>query len=137
MTANEYSATASLQVTTSAQVAYAASCGNGGYAASYVVLGAPATPGTEPFISPDLGADAAPQKDGYNFFLQGASGATAGPPDCQGRPTVSSWYATAIPQTFGSTGTRAFAANDRDGVWESTSRTPPAEPFGPPASRVR
>ena len=40
MTGNETSAIASLKVTTSSQVAYSSSCGQNGYATSYVVLGA-------------------------------------------------------------------------------------------------
>jgi len=42
-------------VTTSSQVAYSSACGNGGYAATYVVLGTPVAAGTEGFISADLG----------------------------------------------------------------------------------
>jgi len=136
MSANEAAATASLEVTSSAQVVFAASCGNGGYAPSYLVLGAPVA-GSEPFIAGDLGASATPQKSGYNFSLQPGSGSQPGPMDCNGRPTVSAWYATAVPQTFQSTGMRAFAASDRDGVWQNRGREAPAEPFGPPSERVR
>ncbi len=55
MTGNETSAIASLKVTTSSQVAYSASCGSGGYAATYAVLGTPPVGTTEAFISQDLG----------------------------------------------------------------------------------
>src|ERR1700748_1653621 len=55
MTGNETSAIASLKVTTSSQVAYSAACGNGAYAATYVVLGTPPNPGGQGFISADLG----------------------------------------------------------------------------------
>jgi prepilin-type N-terminal cleavage/methylation domain-containing protein len=61
MTGNETSAIASLKVTTSSQVAYSAACGNGAYAATYVVLGTGPVPGTEGFISADLGSVVAPQ----------------------------------------------------------------------------
>src|SRR4026208_113145 len=55
MTGNETSALSSLKVATSSQVAYSASCGNGAYAATFVILGtAPA--GSQAFISADLGA---------------------------------------------------------------------------------
>jgi hypothetical protein len=136
MTGNEVAAAAVLNDTTIAQVAYLKSCGNGGYATSYVVLGTP-VPGTEPFVSQELGGSAMPQKSGYSFSLQAGAESQPGPMDCMGRPTVTSWYATASPQSFGSTGTRTFAANDRDGVWESRDRVPPAEPFRRPATRVR
>ena len=69
MTGNETSAIASLKVTTSSQVAYSASCGNGAYAATFVVLGTAPAPGGEGFISADLGSSATPQKSGYNFTL--------------------------------------------------------------------
>ena len=41
MTGNETSAIASLRVTSASQIAYSAACGNGGYAASYLILGDP------------------------------------------------------------------------------------------------
>src|SRR5438034_11589485 len=66
MTGNETSAIASLKVTTSSQVAYSAACGNGAYAASFVVLGTAPAPGGEGFISADLGSSTTPQKSGYN-----------------------------------------------------------------------
>src|SRR5881392_2874679 len=79
MTGNETSAIASLKVTTSSQVAYSASCGNGAYAATYVILGTAPAPGVEGFISKDLGSVAAPQKSGYNFTLGAGTGSSAGP----------------------------------------------------------
>ena len=94
MTGNETSAIASLKVTTSSQVAYSAACGNGAYAATYVILGTPPAPGGEGFISADLGSVAAPQKSGYNFTLT-AGAAAAGPNDCLARATNSGYYATA------------------------------------------
>ena len=128
MTGNETSAIASLKVTTSSQVAYSASCGNGAYAATFVVLGTPPTPGGQGFISADLGSAVAPQKSGYNFTM-GAGASAAGPNDCLARATNSGYYATAVPQTFGSTGTRAFAVNSGNTIWQSTTVAPPAEPF--------
>src|SRR5204863_9474451 len=62
MTGNETSAIASLKVTTSSQVAYSSSCGQNGYATSYVVLGTPAPGTAQAFISADLGSVVAPQK---------------------------------------------------------------------------
>ncbi len=67
MTGNETSAIASLRVTSSSQIAYSAVCGNGAYAATYVVLGTGPVPGTEGYISADLGTVPHPQKSGYNF----------------------------------------------------------------------
>ena len=139
MTGNETSAIASLKVTTSAQVAYSASCGKGGYAATYVILGTPVVAGSEPFISADLGSVLAPQKSGYNFTLGAGAGNSVGPTDClaAANPTNSTYYATAIPQTFGSTGTRSFAVNAGNTIWQVNTAAAPAEPFAAPATPIQ
>jgi prepilin-type N-terminal cleavage/methylation domain-containing protein len=128
MNGNETSAIASLKVTTTAQVAYTVACGNGGYATSYTILGTPIVAGSEPFISEDLGQSAAPRKSGYNFAMT-AGVAGPGPTDCKGRPTNAGYYATAIPEKFGSTGSRSFAVDVGNTIWQSTVAAPPAEPF--------
>ncbi len=133
MTGNETSAIASLKVTTSSQVAYTASCGNGGYATTFVVLGTPIVAGSEAFISADLGGSATPQKSGYNFTMT-AGAAAAGPNDCLARGTNSGYYATGIPQTFGTTGTRSFAVNAGNTIWQSTTAAAPTEPFAASAT---
>ena len=137
MTGNEASAIASLKVTTSSQVAYSAACGNGAYAATFVVLGTAPAPGGEGFISKDLGSAVAPQKSGYNFTLAAGSGSGAGPADCNGTATITAYYATAIPQTNGTTGTRAFAVNAGNTIWQLTGGTAPTEPFGAPATPIQ
>src|SRR5262245_38593742 len=129
MTGNETSAIASLKVSTSSQVAYSASWGNGGYAASYAVLGTPPTGTTEAFISADLGHAAPVQKSGYTFTLGGGAGSVAGPNDGAGTATITAWLATAVPQTLGTTGTRGFAVNAGNTIWQNTAGTAPAEPF--------
>jgi len=134
MTGNETSAIASLKVTTSSQVAYTASCGNGGYAATYAVLGTPPAGMTEAFISADLGHAAPIQKSGYNFAMTASAGATPGPNDCNGTATNSAWLATALAQTFGTTGTRTFAVNTGNTIWQSSTSTAPGEPFTPSAT---
>jgi len=135
MTGNETSAIASLRVTASSQLAYSASCGSGGYATDYTVLGTPPAAGSGPFISADLGLSATPQKSGYNFTM-GAGAAAAGPNDCQGRPTNVGYYVTAVPQTYGTTGTRAFAVNAGNTVWQSSTATAPPEPFTATATEM-
>ena len=131
MTGNETSAMTSMRVTDEAQIAYSASCGNGGYAATYQVLGTPPAGTDSAFISADLGHAAPIQKSGYNFTLGPGAGSATGPNDCNGTATNTTWLATAVPQTFGSTGTRSFATNQSNTVWQSTTATPPAEPFTP------
>jgi prepilin-type N-terminal cleavage/methylation domain-containing protein len=128
MTGNETSAIASLKVTTSSQVMYSASCGNGGYASGYLVLGTPPVANTEAFISADLGGAAAPKKSGYDFTLID-TGVAPGPADCLGAATASAYYATAIPQSFGTTGTRSFAVNAGNTIWQNLTNAAPGEPF--------
>jgi len=137
MTGNETSAIASLKVTTSSQVAYSAACGNNGYAATYIVLGTPPAAGSEGFISADLGSVAAPQKSGYNFTLGPGAGSAAGPTDCNGTATISAYYATARPQSVGTTGTRSFAVNTGNAIWQLAGGTAPTEPFGAPATTIQ
>jgi prepilin-type N-terminal cleavage/methylation domain-containing protein len=129
MMGNETSAITSLKVTTTAQVAYSASWGNGGYAASYAVLGTPPTGTTEAFISADLGHAAPIFKNGYSFNLGPGAGSVAGPPDGSGTATITAYLATAVPQTFGTTGTRGFAVNAGNTIWQDTTGAAPTEPF--------
>jgi type IV pilus assembly protein PilA len=137
MTGNETSAIASLKVTTSSQVAYSAACGNGAYAATFVVLGTAPAPGGEGFISADLGSAVAPQKSGYNFTLGAGAGSGAGPTDCNGTATITAYYANAVPQTNGTTGTRSFGVNAGNTIWQLTGGTAPTEPFGAPATPIQ
>jgi prepilin-type N-terminal cleavage/methylation domain-containing protein len=137
MTSNETAALATLKVVTSSQVAYSASCGRNGNAMSFVVLGTPAPGTTDGFISADLGAALAPQKTGYSYTLGPGAGAVPGPVDCNGTATQTSYYATAMPLTFGITGSRSFATNQGNVIWKVYAAAAPTEPFGPPASPVQ
>ena len=126
---NETSAIASLKLTSLSQVTYSASCGRGGFASSYLVLGTPPAPGAADFISRDLGQSATPQKSGYNFAMTGRPGSLPGPSDCNGTATVSGWYATAVPQTIGTTGNRGFAVDTNNTIWQDTAGVAPITPF--------
>jgi prepilin-type N-terminal cleavage/methylation domain-containing protein len=126
---NETSAIASLKLTSLSEVTYAATCGRGGFASSYLVLGTPPSPGTAEFISRDLGQSATPAKSGYDFALTPSSGATAGPTDCNGTATTTGWYATGTPFTFGVTGNRGFAVDTGNAIWQDTTGAPPGTPF--------
>ena len=129
MTGNETSAIASLKVTTSSQVAYSAACGNGAYAQTYIILGTPLVANSEAFISADLGLSATPAKSGYNFAMVAGAAGVSATMDCLNRATNAGYYATAGPQAFGTTGTRAFAVNAGNTIWQSTTAALPAEPF--------
>jgi prepilin-type N-terminal cleavage/methylation domain-containing protein len=128
MVGNESSAIGSLRVTATSQIAYSATCGNGGYASTFVILGTPIGGAGQAFISDDLGKSAAPKKAGYDFALNaGIYG--AGPRDCQGTPTVAGYYASATPQSYGQTGARAFAVARDGSIWQHIGALPPTEPF--------
>jgi type IV pilus assembly protein PilA len=111
MSGNEASAIGSLRAINSAQVSYAASCGQGGFATSLTILGAPCGAGaTQGYISPDLnptitGSDPV-KKSGYDITLAGTG--NAGPADGNGLPTMSDYLATAVPTTLHTTGERGF-----------------------------
>lgn len=134
---NEVSAASSLMAISKSQVLYSVSCGGGAYASSLTTLGTP-SPGTnESFLGPDLTSSATPSKAGYNFTMVAGAGASTGPNDCNGAATQTNFYATAVPQTFGSTGSRSFATNSSGTVWMNNTAVAPTEPFGPPATPYR
>jgi len=137
MTGNETSAIVSLKTTTVAQTAYSASCGSGGFASSYTILGTPPGGTGESFISADLGLSAAPSKSGYNFTLGAGAGSAAGPLDCNGTATISNYIATAVPLTFNTTGTRSFSVNASNTIWQLSGAAAPTEPFSAPAVPIQ
>jgi hypothetical protein len=122
MTGNETSAIASLRATSSAQVSYSASWGNGGYATSYTILGTAPTTGSEGFISPDLGAADTPTKSGYTFKIT-ATGADGPKDGGNTNTTTTAWMANGDPLTFGTTGTRHFVVGTGNTIWQDTSDT--------------
>lgn len=137
MTGNETSAIASLKAITVGEVSYSTTCGNGGYAGSLPVLYAPPGGAGEGYISPDLGQSATPMKSGYNFTLTAGAGSAAGPMDCNGTATVTSFYASAFPAAYGTTGTRSFATNASSSVWYLAGPASPTEPFTAPAAPIQ
>ncbi|HWB29036.1 MAG TPA: prepilin-type N-terminal cleavage/methylation domain-containing protein [Vicinamibacterales bacterium] len=122
MMGNEASAIASLRTTTSSQVSFSASWGNGGYAPDYETLGTvPAGSDASGFISSDLGHAGDVVKSGYLFVLQGTG---TGPEDGAGNPTSTAWTATADPVAFAKTGTRHFITGADNTIWQNTDDTP-------------
>jgi uncharacterized RDD family membrane protein YckC len=103
MSGNETSAIGSLRAINSAQRVYQQVCG--GYATDLLALSRPSQ-----FLAADLTTAETVTKSGYNITLMRHSKATAisnAPQGCEG--AVSSYVATAVPVTIGSTGTRYFA----------------------------
>jgi hypothetical protein len=114
-------------------VQYSAGCGNQGFAGAFSVLATPPPGQTESFISAEFN-QAAPIKAGYSFALAPGMGAAVGLNDCNGTATQTAYYATAVPQTFASTGGRSFATNQGNTIWQIAAAAAPTEPFGAPAT---
>ena len=124
---NEASAIGSTRAIVSAETDYWAL--NRGYSTTLVALGTPCVAGTAAFISPDLGTADPSIKSGYTFTLAAGAGGNVGPNDCRGTATNTAFYVTAVPQTLGTTGNRAFASNVNSALWQNTAGTAPPEPF--------
>jgi type IV pilus assembly protein PilA len=123
---NEASAIGSVRAIVSAQADYNGL--NRGYATDLADLAALCPGMTVPFISPDLSTNGT-VKSGYTFNLANGLGGVAGPNDCNGTATSTTFYASAAPQSLGTTGNRAFASNVGSAIWQDTSGAPPTEPF--------
>jgi type IV pilus assembly protein PilA len=130
---NEASAIGSLRAVTSAQADYFGL--NRGNAQALEALGALCPGMTVPFISPDL-ATTGVTKSGYIFTVGAGAGNAAGPNDCNGVATGTTFYASAVPQTAGTSGIRGFATNTASAIWQNADGTgaAPTEPFGAPAT---
>jgi type IV pilus assembly protein PilA len=126
MSGNEASAIGSIRAISSAEASYSAAAGKGGYADRLATLAVPCPSTTVAFISPDLATDPS-EKSGYRIALTAASGANAGPTDCNGTATTSNYYATAVPVSTGMTGHRGFASTGRGTIFFDPSGAAPTE----------
>ena len=134
LSANEAAAIGSLRAVNSSQQAYMASCGNGFFASTLVILADPALGGMG-FISPDLGAAVSVEKSGYVIVMAEGSEANNAPQDgCNPSGVAanlfSSYYASAQPLTAGSTGNRWFWTNSLGTIYASLSDDFDAEDVG-------
>src|SRR5512132_341675 len=97
---NEAAAIGSLRALNSAENSYASAAGKGGFSPTLTVL-ASACPGSSVgFISPDLSNDPS-IKSGYTITMAAATGSAPGPTDCNGKPTETAYYVTAVPVSAG------------------------------------
>jgi len=132
MSGNESSAIGSLRAVNSGEISYSSACGNNGYATAFATLGVPPPGGTQAFLSADMTSAVSPQKSGYNYTVAAGLGAGAGPNDCNGTATATTYYSTAVPVTPGTTGNRAFATNTAGAIWQDVAAggaAAPPEPF--------
>ena len=129
MSGNESSAIGSMRAINSGQATYASSAARGGYANDLTILGASCGGVGEGFISPDLGSAVTVAKSGYDVTLgAGATSVATGLNDCNAQPAFTGYYASAIPQTVGTTGQRGFATNQASTIYFLTTGAAPAEP---------
>jgi type IV pilus assembly protein PilA len=129
MSGNETSAIGGMRAINTAEVSYSAACGQGGYAVALPTLGTPPPGGNQAFLSNDLTGVAPVLKSGFTYTLAAGLGGAAGPVDCSGTPTNVTYYTTAFPTSFASTGNRSFASNSAGAIWQSITVAPPVEPF--------
>ena len=125
MSGNETSAIGALRSIGSAETAYASSAG-GGYAIALATLVLPCPNSSAGFISPDLSTDPT-AKSGYTIALAAGAGSSPGPNDCNGTPTETAFYSTAVPLSPGRSGVRSFASNAAGTIFFANSSTPPTE----------
>lgn len=125
MSGNEAAAIGSLRAVGSAEKVYSQQCSTGNaYAVSLVTLGT----GVPPFLSSELTSSDPAFKSGYVITLAaGAGAAAAAAANCPGAQTA--YYLSAVPTNLGTTGTRGFATNVQDAIWQDTTGAAPVEPF--------
>src|SRR5688500_15364813 len=116
MSGNEASAIGSIRTISSAQAAYASSCGGGGYDISGTAVGLGTAPvaGSPAFIPADLvTAFGGAPKSGYGFVNAGNGGVQVLADDicAAANATQTAFFATAAPATAGTTGVRFFATD--------------------------
>jgi prepilin-type N-terminal cleavage/methylation domain-containing protein len=122
MSGNEASGIGSMRTLSSAEAAYASSCGGGGYAISIADLAKAPAAGGPNFISSDLEAadtaGAAQPKSGYVFTIaqhpDGLANAVmlaADTCNVAAADTETEFFGNGDPDVFGSTGTRSFCVD--------------------------
>jgi type IV pilus assembly protein PilA len=123
---NEAAAVGSLRALNSAESSYAAAAGKGGFSPTLGTLAAGCPGSTAGFISPDLSTDPS-IKSGYIITMAPSASSTAGPVDCNGVPTETAYYATAVPVAAGLSGLRAFASSGAGTIFFDRTGVAPTE----------
>jgi type IV pilus assembly protein PilA len=133
MSGNEASAIGSMRAVNSAESTYASSCANGNYAVTLADLILPPALSNAGFVSPDLDPAMNPglaagdvSKSGYNVTV--GAGTVGAPPSTLAANTcnvaandaIPTYFAGAMPNAFGSTGTRSFGTDQRATIYQDT-----------------
>ena len=123
MSGNEASAIGSLRAINTAEVNYSQQCN--GYAPVLTELKAAGN-----YLSPDMTSAASVAKSGYTVALAVGAGNSVLATQASGcTASGTNFYATAVPLTKGSTGTRAFGTDEQGTIWQDSSGTAPPQPF--------
>jgi type IV pilus assembly protein PilA len=137
MSGNEASAIGSMRAVNSAQSTFASSCANGNYAPDLATLIALPPNSNAGFVSPDLDPSnpnapgktaASVSKSGYDVLV--GVGVTPGPgvPVCNaangGNPAQPTYFASAEPNSVGSTGQRSFGTDQRATIYYDPTGAP-------------
>ncbi|HVL70091.1 MAG TPA: prepilin-type N-terminal cleavage/methylation domain-containing protein [Vicinamibacterales bacterium] len=125
MSGNETSAIGSMRAVSSANSAYSAVAGNGGYAIALSTLRVPCggAAAGQGFLPPDMSGGDTVLKSGYNVTMAGGV-ANPGPADCNGVITQMDYWATAAPAQLGSTGNRFFGVTAAGTVYQNITAVP-------------
>ena len=123
MSGNEASAIGSMRAVSSANSAYSAAAGNGGYAVALATLATTCGAVGQGFLPPDMTSGATVLKSGYTVALTTA-GAPAGPNDCNGTATQMDYLSTAVPAQPGQTGNRRFGVTAAGTVFQNATGAP-------------
>ena len=124
MSGNEASAIGSMRAVSSANSAYSAAAGNGGYAIALATLATTCGSVGQGFLPPDMTGAATVLKSGYDVTLATSGVAVAGPADCNGTATELDYLSTAAPAQPGSTGNRYFGVTAAGTVFQNSSAAP-------------
>jgi type IV pilus assembly protein PilA len=131
MSGNEASAIGSMRAINTSQQNYSQQCN--GYAPLLTELKAAGN-----FLSPDLTSAASVAKSGFTVTMAKAGTATAIPtPPAGCTATTTNYYATAVPLSFGSTGTRSFATTEQGTIFYTNTATAPADPIPAGATPIQ
>ncbi len=126
MSGNEASAIGSMRAVSSANSAYSAAAGNGGYAIDLPRLATSCgnIANSQGFLPPDMTSGATVLKSGYTVGLATSGAAVAGPADCNGQATELDYLGTAVPASIGSTGNRHFGVSAAGTVFQNATVAP-------------
>jgi type IV pilus assembly protein PilA len=125
MASSETSAIETMRAIGTAQQIYAEQCH--GYAPVLTELRAAGN-----YLSPDMTGAATVAKSGYSVTITAGAGNLVLATQSAGcTASGTSYFATAVPLSIGSTGTRAFSIDEKGAIWQDTTGVPPAQPFAP------